>query len=62
MFENRFSLCNALPRLDRLLVVPEDGAVSDVDVVEALDVKMDDVDALLLRLNRSLELQVLDRD
>ena len=40
--------------------MPEDGAVSEVDVVEPLNlVKMDDDDPLL---NLSLERQILDRD
>lgn len=62
-FENRFSLCNTLPRLDRLLDVPEAGTVSDVDAVEPLNlVKTDDSDMLLLRLSRSLERQLLNRE
>ena len=59
MFENRFSLCDTLPRLDRLLAAPEDRAVSDVDAVEPLNpVKMDDDETLLLRLSWSLERQL----
>jgi hypothetical protein len=47
-----------------LPIVPEDEAVSEVDVVEPLNLVKtdDDDDTLLLRLNRSLERQLLNRD
>jgi len=62
-FENRFSLCNTLPWLDRLLIVPDGRAVSEVVVVVPLDlVKTDDDEKSLLRLDRSLGYQVLGRD